>query len=271
VRDTHLPRFLSHLDRLAAQFVGAVNAQHSAGYGLDGKTGHLFFAPRQVTGQSLADNTGDGTLTQATIFDPTQATLDDYRITFNADGPPASFDVVNTTTGDTVAAGQTYTAGSAIRFAGLEVVISHTATTPQAGDSFTLSTTKGAARDLAVAANILQDVRTIAPGQTPDQGDNANALALAHLKDAQLIDGATLGEFYHTLVSEVGLESQKSASLAGHQGLFLTEVSNHREALAGVSLDEEQVDLIRFQQAFAAAANLVRIADELGDAVLSLI
>jgi flagellar hook-associated protein 1 FlgK len=72
-------------------------------------------------------------------------------------------------------------------------------------------------------------------------------------------------------VSNIGVESQKSASLAGHQELLLGEAESHREALAGVSLDEEQIDLIRFQQAFAAAANLVRIADELGDTVLGMI
>jgi flagellar hook-associated protein 1 FlgK len=271
VRDTYLPRFQSNLDRLAARFVGAVNEQHSAGYGLDGETGHLFFTPRQATGQALAANAGGGTLDSVTVFDQTQLTLDDYSISFASDGPPPTFDVVNTTTGDTIATGQSYTSGDPIRFAGLEVVISDSGTAPQAGDVFTISTTKGAAGDISVAANILQDSDTIAAGQTPDQGDNANALAIADLQETKLLDGATLSGFYSTLVSQIGLESQKSSSLAGHQELLLGEVENHREALAGVSLDEEQVDLIRFQQAFAAAANLVRIADELGDTVLGMI
>jgi flagellar hook-associated protein 1 FlgK len=48
-------------------------------------------------------------------------------------------------------------------------------------------------------------------------------------------------------------------------------VENQREAVAGVSLDEEQIDLIRFQQAYNAAANLIRMADEMADIVVNLI
>jgi flagellar hook-associated protein 1 FlgK len=270
VRDTHLPRFLSSLDQLAAQFVGAVNAQHGAGYGLDGNTGHLFFTPRVATGQALANNAGGGTLDSVKVFDTTQLTLDDYRITLESD---ATFTVLNTTTGAEVLAGQPYTSGSGavMRFDGLEITIDDSGGALQTGDTFTISTTKGAARDFAVDPAILQDTNTIAAGQTPGQGDNANALALANLKDTAQIDGATLSGFYHTLVSNIGLESQKSSSLAEHQKLLLTEVENQREALAGVSLDEEQVDLIRFQQAYAAAANLIRIAQELSDEVVNLI
>jgi len=269
VRDTFLPRFVSNLDRLAAQFVGSVNELHSNGYGLDGSTGYVFFTPRQVTAQAGADNTGDGTL-QATVFDSTQLTLDEYSITF--DNPPTTFDVVNTTTGATLASNQTYTSGATIRFDGLAVVISDGPTAaPQQGDTFTISTTKGAASTIAVDAGILQDTNTIAAGQQPESGDNANALALANLKEASLLEGATLSEFYHALVGNVGLESQKSSTLADHQQLLLTEAENQRESLAGVSLDEEQVDLIRFQQAFSSAAQLIRIADELADEVINLV
>jgi flagellar hook-associated protein 1 FlgK len=271
VRDTDLPDFLSRLDRLAAALVGAVNAQHSTGYSLDGTTNHLFFTPRQASGQALAANTGGGTLQQVTVFDTTQLTLDDYQITFTANGPPPTFDVLNTTTGETVASGQTYTAGSTTRFAGLAVVLNDSGTPPQAGDVFTISTTQGAARDIEVAAEILLNANAIAAGQTTDQGDNANALAIADLREAQLLDGATLGSFYTSLVSTIGIESQKQSTLAEHQGLLLSEVENHRESLAGVSLEEEQVDLIRFQQAFEAAATLVRIASELADEVINLV
>ncbi len=52
---------------------------------------------------------------------------------------------------------------------------------------------------------------------------------------------------------------------------MVTAVDNRRESLAGVSLDEEQLDLIRFQQAFTAAAHFVRIADEMADTILSLV
>jgi flagellar hook-associated protein 1 FlgK len=271
VRDTFLPGITTDLNRLAAQLTSAVNQVHSNGYGLDGSTGQTFFAPRQVAGLSLAQNTGDGGLQQVTVFDPSQLTLDDYRITFAANGPPPTFDIVNTTTGETLAAGQTYSAGAAIRFDGLEVVITHSGLAPQQGDVFTISTTQDAAKTIAVDPGVLTNVRHIAAAGTPQPGDNTTALALADLDSAMLMGGLTMSEFYSTLVSRIGSESQSRQVLATHQELLLTEVENQREAVAGVSLDEEQIDLIRFQQAYNAAANLIRMADEMADIVVNLI
>jgi flagellar hook-associated protein 1 FlgK len=271
VRDTFLPGITTDLNRLAAQLTSAVNQVHSSGYGLDGSTGNGFFAPRQVAGLSLAQNTGDGGLQQVTVFDPSQLTLDDYRITFAANGPPSTFDIVNTTTGETLAAGQAYSAGAAIRFDGLEVVITHSGLAPQQGDVFTISTTQDAAKTIAVDPGVLTNVRHIAAAGTPQPGDNTTALALADLDSAMLMGGLTMSEFYSTLVSRIGSESQSRQVLATHQELLLTEVENQREAVAGVSLDEEQIDLIRFQQAYNAAANLIRMADEMADIVVNLI
>ena len=227
--------------------------------------------PRQATGRALAANSGGGTFQSLDVFDPTQLTLDDYQLTFASTGPPPTFDIVNATTGTTVAAGQNYTAGAAFHFAGLAVTLADNGTPPQPGDTFLISTTRDAAKHIAVEPELLTHPRQVAAGQTPDPGDPTNALALARLQDAQTIDGSTFGEFYHTVVAGVGVASQQASSLAEQQQTVLTGLENRREALSGVSLDEEQIDLIRFQQAYNAAAQLIRIADELGRTVVDLV
>jgi flagellar hook-associated protein 1 FlgK len=269
VRDTLLPNFTNSLNRLAAQLTSSVNRVHTNGYGLDGSTGSNFFVPRQVSGQALAENTGGGTLTTMTVFDPTQLTLDDYSVTFNS--PATTFDIVNTTTGATVLTGQTYTSGASIRVDGIEVSITDGASAPQAGDRFQISSTRHAASNIAVDPVILNDAQKIAAGSAPLAGDNANALALAQLRDAKTIDGNTFGQFYNSLITSVGIETQNSSIIAAQRELVVTEVENRRESLSGVSLDEEQLDLIRFQQAFAAAANFVRVADEMAQTVLNMV
>lgn len=271
VRDTVLPRLSTSLDRLAAQLTSSVNQLHSTGYGLDGTTGQAFFAPRQVAGQALAANTGGGTFQSINVFDPTQLTLDDYRLTFTNAGPPPTFDIVNATTGSPVTSGQNYAAGTALHFAGLEVTLDDNGTPPQPGDTFLIRTTRDAARQITVDPGLLSDPRQVAAAQTPNPGDNTNALALAQLQDAQALDGSTFGAFYHTLVTSIGIESQQASHLAEQQQTVLSGLENRREALSGVSLDEEQIDLIRFQQAYNAAAQFIRIADELGRTVLELI
>jgi flagellar hook-associated protein 1 len=270
-RDTVLPRLQANLDRLAAQLTTSLNQTHNTGYGLDGTTGQDFFVARQVSGQALAANTGGGTLQSVSVFDPSQLTLDDYRLQFTSGGAQPTFDIVDATTGATVTSGQNYTAGATFRFAGLAVTLADNGTPPQPGDTFLLHTTHKTAHNIAVAPTLLTHPRQVAAAQSLNPGDNANALALAQLRDTLAIDGSTFGTFYHTLVTSVGAVSQQASRLAENQHTVLTDLENRREALAGVSLDEEQVNLIRFQQAYNAAANFIRIAGELGQTVLDLV
>ena len=269
-RDTVLPRLQASLDRLAAQLTTSLNQTHSTGYGLDGTTGQDFFVARQVSGQALAANTGGGTLQSVSVFDPSQLTLDDYRLQFTTGATP-TFDIVNATTGATVASGQPYTAGATFRFAGLAVTLADTGTPPQPGDTFLVRTTRDAAKNIAVDPTLLAQPRRIAAAQSLNPGDNTNALALAELRDTLTIDGSTFRTFYNVLVTSVGAVSQQASRLAENQQTVLTDLENRREALSGVSLDEEQVNLIRFQQAYNAAASFIRVADELGRTVLDLI
>ena len=270
-RDTIVPRLSASLNRLAAQLTTSVNQTHSAGYGLDGTTGIGFFAARQVTGQALAANTGSGILQNVSVFDPSQLTLDDYNLKFSRGGPPPTFDIVNATTGATVAAGQNYTSGTTFHFAGLAVTLADTGTPPQPGDSFLISTTRDAAKNIAMNAALLTNPRQVAAAQTPNPGDNTNALALAQLHNAKAIDGSTFETSYQTLVASVGAESQQASQRADQQHTALTDLENRRESLSGVSLDEEQVNLIRFQQAYNAAAQFIHIADQLGQTILAMI
>ncbi len=271
VRDTIVPRLSASLNRMAAQLTTSVNQTHSAGYGLDGTTGIGFFAARQVTGQAVAANTGGGTLQNVSVFDPSQLTLDDYNLKFSSSGPPPTFDIVNVTTGAPVAAGQNYTAGTTFHFAGLAVTLADNGTPPQPGDSFLISTTRDAAKNIAMNSALLTNPRQVAAAQTPNIGDNTNALALAQLQNAKAIDGSTFEMSYQTLVASTGVESQHASQLADQQHTALTELENRRESLSGVSLDEEQVNLIRFQQAYNAAAQFIHIADQLGQTILAMI
>jgi len=270
-RDTVLPRLQASLDRLAAQLTTSLNQTHSTGYGLDGTTGQDFFVARQVSGQALAANTGGGTLQSINVFDPSQLTLDDYRLQFTSGGAQPTFDIVDATTGATVASGQNYTAGATFRIAGLAVTLADNGTPPQPGDTFLLRTTRDAAKNIAVDPTLLAHPRQVAAAQALNPGDNTNALALTQLRDTPAIGGNTFGTFYHTLVTSVGAVSQQASRLAENQQTVLTDLENRREALSGVSLDEEQVNLIRFQQAYNAAANFIRIAEELGRTVLELV
>jgi flagellar hook-associated protein 1 FlgK len=102
-------------------------------------------------------------------------------------------------------------------------------------------------------------------------GDNRNALDLAALEDTPVgMDNLTFAEAYQRLVTNLGLEAEDSLDQKTfYQGL-VEQLTKMRDAVSGVSLDEELTNLVRFQRAYQAAARLVSVADELYQTLLGL-
>ena len=123
----------------------------------------------------------------------------------------------------------------------------------------------GAARTMALDPLLKDQPDRVAAATDPLAlpGDNRSALAVTDLEQGFTDD---LG----LLVSEVGLLARDVESdREFHEGA-LQQTEAFREAISGVSLDEEMIDMIQYQQAFNAAARVIQTADELLETVLSL-
>jgi len=103
-------------------------------------------------------------------------------------------------------------------------------------------------------------------------GDNRNALALAGLQTAKVMNGgtATFQSAYSQLVSFVGNKSREAQIGEKAQAAQLEQASAAQQALSGVSLDEEAANLLRFQQSYQAAARVMNLAGTLFNEVLSI-
>jgi flagellar hook-associated protein 1 FlgK len=156
---------------------------------------------------------------------------------------PGTFDVAGAGTGNP--AGVAYTPGAPVTYNGWTVSIDGT---PRAGDVFT------------VAANA---------GGT---GDNRNALALAGVQTATVLAGgaATVQGAYAQLVSEVGNKAREVQVTGDAQAKLLEQTLAERESVSGVNLDEEAANLLRYQQAYQAAAKVIAISGTLFDAILEI-
>lgn len=104
-------------------------------------------------------------------------------------------------------------------------------------------------------------------------GDNRNALALAGLQDLRLMAGgtSTLEGSYNTLVAEVGTRTRQAEVSARAQAKLLDEARAQREAVSGVNLDEEAANLLRYQQAYQAAAQVITITNSLFDTLINAV
>ena len=140
-----------------------------------------------------------------------------------------------------------------------------------AGEAFFSGTT---AADIGINPNIQADPNRIAAASTAAgvPGDNSNAIAIAGLQHAGIMGGgtATYDDFYSALVTDVGNQVQTAAGYAEHQGVMVTSLENYRDSISGVSLDEEMLNLIKFQHAYDAAAKLISTVDEMIDTVMNM-
>jgi len=134
----------------------------------------------------------------------------------------------------------------------------------------------GAATAAGIQVNplIAVDINLIAAAQGVDKpGDSRNAIAIANLQEAQTMNGgtATFSAYYDSMVSDAGLAVQQATSYYDHQSQMVLQVENYRESISGVSIDEETVNLIKYQNAYQAAAKLINTADEMMETILSMI
>ena len=267
LRDVEVPGIQDHFDRLAASLVREVNRVHREGFGLDGGSGRDFFKPLQATVRPSVFNSGSAVVSVANAS-PTTASIDQYRIQFTG---ATSFDLINRTTG--ASSGTfVFTPGSTFNLGnGLAVNITGTGA---AGDVVDFSISENAAATLAMDPAVATNGSNIAAGLN-GVGDGKNATRLSQLQNQLLFDGNSLVnsgsgaftfvEFYNSLVSGIGVDSRSVSSAVTAQEGVMLQLNNRRESLSGVSIDEEMINLIKFQQAFAAAARLINVADEMLD------
>jgi flagellar hook-associated protein 1 FlgK len=190
-------------------------------------------------------NLGNGVIAAPTVNPglPLNANLQQpVTITFN--NPPTTFNVTGTGAG-LPALGVAFTAGANISYNGWTTQITGT---PAAGAVFTITPNSNATTD------------------------GTNILKLAQLQTTNTLENstATYQGAYGQLISQVGTQTRELQVTSTAQTSLLAQVSKAQQAVSGVNLDEEAANLMRYQQAYQAAAKAMTIANNMFDTLLKL-
>ena len=128
---------------------------------------------------------------------------------------------------------------------------------------------------MSVSSTITANTKKIAAGTTTN-GDGGNALLMAGLQNELAFNSVTwssgsgsytFDEYYNAVVSTIGIESfSAQATLRQQEGIML-QLNSRRESISGVSIDEEMIKMIKFQQAYNASARMISVVDEMLDAL----
>jgi flagellar hook-associated protein 1 FlgK len=130
----------------------------------------------------------------------------------------------------------------------------------------------GSAGTIQVNPNIAEDVSKIALSVSGEPGDAEAALAIANIVNQKLFGNhtQTISEFYQSMVSELGFKIDEAQSTVHHQELLISQLESQRDSISGVNLDEEMINLTRFQRAFEAASKVVKTVDEMMQTIINM-
>lgn len=257
VSNNMIDRARREVGLLAIGLTDTFNTQHKAGDTLDGNAGGDFFnSLTPVTTPSIL-NSGSSSVS-ATVDDVTALTGDAYQVDY-ANG---TVQLTNLSTGDTEEI-----TGAVFTIDGVRFEVSPFSDVID-GDSFLVEPTGRAASSMSMA---LVDPSGIAAAPNGGNvGDNRNIQNLIALRDTNTLRSGTQSvyDIYSNAVSQVAVETRSALANAETEASLLQSVTDRRSSITGVNLEEEAANLIRYQQAYQAAAQIISVANDAFDTLL---
>lgn len=235
-----------------------VNAQHAQGFDADSLAGGELFSIGGVTVSASSDNSGTATAS-AVIADPAQLQASDYSMSFDG----------NEYTLTRLSDNLQITGGNNLIMDGVAFSVAGTA---NANDTFIFRPTADSAGSLKTAISST-DRLALAQSDSAGIGDAGNARAIAELQSANLFDNgqATLAQQLAGLVTTIGGAAEASSLQADSMRQVWQFEQDQHDSAAGVNLDEEAVNLLKYQQAYEASAQVITVAGRLFDTLIGTI
>ena len=242
---------------LALGITETFNRQHSQGSDLNGDQGEAFFQNLEAAVTGSRDNSGLVAVT-ANVTQEQNLNGDGYSLRYEE----AGIRLTNLSSGDS----QLVEAG-VLELPGLSINVPEQANGVD-GDIFFIEPTLGAASSMSI---VLTDPSKIAAAnQGSAVGDNRNMLSLIELRDAKTLKEGSQSytSLYGSTLSSIAVETRSAISNAETEQSLLRSAEDRLEGLRGVNLDEEATNLIRYQQAYQAAAQVISVANDIFDTLL---
>lgn len=251
---------LEQIDDLAETFAAEVNAAHQQGLDVNGTVGTALYsinASATYSAQTLNSlvSNPDLVATSSSLRvqnAPTNLSNTTGQITYSVQPSSANFQIrfdsatdysILDTGGTPLSTGNTYDPALGVTYDGVTVTFSE--------------------------AIVTGDIFSIEPN-TNSGGDNSNLQNIIALQDAPTMNGnATFSEAYLTLINGVGNKSKLSSVSLEALTIVQDQAVATKSSLSGVDLDQEAADLIRYQQAYQASAQVIQTANRIFDAILN--
>ncbi|MCP4247620.1 MAG: flagellar hook-associated protein FlgK [bacterium] len=129
------------------------------------------------------------------------------------------------------------------------------------------------ASDIAVRSGLVASSSQLAAATVDLEGDGSNAGRLSALATAasELLGGATVVEGYNRISNAVAQAGASALDDVEESDAVLSALRAQKDAISGVNLDEEAIELLKFERAFQGAARYITTVDRLLSEMIALV
>jgi flagellar hook-associated protein 1 FlgK len=129
------------------------------------------------------------------------------------------------------------------------------------------------AANIDITAAVRSDVRLLAASLSglSSDGDNAGRLMTVRQASSTLLGNQSVEDFQAAMVNRLAVQASAALNTYEASDAVYSSLMAQREAVSGVSLDEEAVNLSRFETAYNAAARYFTVLDSMANEVLRLV
>ena len=269
-RSDTLDQAQNSLGRLAASIAIEFNQVQTKGFDLKGNPGQPFFSVSFNDPVASSTNSGNETIkiNETATVDVNELTGLDYEIKYENDSyyvrtlPNGKFPTDPLQSGDKVG-------GFTLEFP--------TSPKPIDGDTWSFRPTRSSADSFKV--EISDPAMIAAAGEDPDNpgtslgtANGDNALKLAQLQNQKTMGNGSMNfnDAYSQMVNRVAVNSQQNSTAAKAQVNLIQQNYAAQQAVSGVDLNEEYLNLERYTDQFRAASRMIDVASSLFDTILGL-
>lgn len=131
------------------------------------------------------------------------------------------------------------------------------------------------AQDIQVRQDLKDDPSLLTTGRIQNGSfvQNGTALSIATLQDKtiQSLGSQTLGDSWLSTVQEVGIRTSAADTAAKASTIVRQSLEAQRASVSGVSVDEEAINLLNFQQTYQGAAKFISVINDMTQTLMSLL
>lgn len=269
-RSNTLDQAQNNLGRLAVSMATEMNQIQEGGFDLKGEPGQPLFSV--VVDDPVAASTNQSNVeievAAGNAIDVDQLTGFDYEIKYEGNDyfvrtlPNGSFSAMDA---------NGWVGGVQLDKAAMDVA------GPSDGDTWTFRPTRNAADSFKVVLTNPENIA--AAGADPDDStkplgsaNGDNALKMAELQSKKTMGNGTMNfnDAYSQIVNRVAVNSQQNSTAAKAQKNLIQQNYAAQQAVSGVDLNEEYLNLERYSDMFRAASRMIDVGSSLFDTILSL-